>query len=356
MNARDRSHPAPPVRWLIFFMLWGLVQTASGLDAFEVRKERVDEAVDRGLRFLASHQAANGAFPGLYGRSTAVVSLGGMAFLAKGYMPGEAPYGDVINRCIDYVLGANHANGLLDRGDAAHGIMYCHNISTLFLSEVSGMVDPVRQEKIDLALPRALALILNAQRVPKAPQHAGGWRYQPTSRDSDMSCSGWALMALRSARLNGGNVPDDAIARAVHYILGRHNGHGGFGYQDTRTVRPTLSGCALLCLELTGHHGQDVTLKAGHYLVNSMTALRREPQVFYGMYYVSQGLFQLGGTHWQKFCGWMYDTWIPLQNDSGAWSAPKNGEGYATAMMVLAFTVPYRQLPIYQRDETVDEQ
>jgi len=25
-------------------------------------------------------------------------------------------------------------------------------------------------------------------------------------------------------------------------------------------------------------------------------------------------------------------------------------------MMTLAFTVPYRQLPIYQRDETVDEE
>jgi len=24
-------------------------------------------------------------------------------------------------------------------------------------------------------------------------------------------------------------------------------------------------------------------------------------------------------------------------------------------MMILSFTVPYRQLPIYQRDETVDE-
>ena len=28
----------------------------------------------------------------------------------------------------------------------------------------------------------------------------GGWRYQPDSGDSDMSCSGWALMALRSVR------------------------------------------------------------------------------------------------------------------------------------------------------------
>ena len=39
--------------------------------------------------------------------------------------------------------------------------------------------------------------------VEKKPQHQGGWRYQPHSRDSDLSLTGWAVMALRSARLNG---------------------------------------------------------------------------------------------------------------------------------------------------------
>jgi hypothetical protein len=28
---------------------------------------------------------------------------------------------------------------------------------------------------------------------------------------------------------------------------------------------------------------------------------------------------------------------------------------YATAMTILALTVPYRQLPIYQRDETLSK-
>ena len=40
----------------------------------------------------------------------------------------------------------------------------------------------------------------------------------------------------------------------------------------------------------------------------------------------------------------------------GSWESREAGRTYGTAMMVLAFTVPYRQLPIYQRDETVDEE
>ena len=34
---------------------------------------------------------------------------------------------------------------------------------------------------------------------------------------------------------------------------------------------------------------------------------------------------------------------------------PRAHPRFQTALVVLAFTVPYRQMPIYQRDETVDE-
>ena len=51
----------------------------------------------------------------------------------------------------------------------------------------------------------------------------------------------------------------------------------------------------------------------------------------------------------------MYSTWIPAQSSTGSWSAEEGSRPYATAMIVLAFTPPYRQLPIYQRDEQVDE-
>jgi hypothetical protein len=75
----------------------------------------------------------------------------------------------------------------------------------------------------------------------------------------------------------------------------------------------------------------------------------------YGLYYASQGLFQIGGTGWDDFQRWMYSTWIPAQRANGAWVAEEGSLPYATAMVILAFTPPYRQLPIYQRDEQVDE-
>jgi hypothetical protein len=96
-----------------------------------------------------------------------------------------------------------------------NGRMYSHNIATLMLSEVSGMVDPERQARIDVVLPRALRIILAAQDVPKGESHAGGWRYKPTSGDSDISLAGWALASLRSSRNNGAPVPKESIEKAV---------------------------------------------------------------------------------------------------------------------------------------------
>ncbi|MGB6044520.1 MAG: hypothetical protein WBF93_15280, partial [Pirellulales bacterium] len=173
-------------------------------DSLAKFREPISQSVDKGLAWLAAVQQEDGAFPGQHGTTTAVPALAGMAFLSAGYTPGLGPYGKHINRCVDYVLeyeqkdGAGKPNGYLVRTGADK--MYAHCIATLFLSEVSGMVDPQRQQKIDEALSRALLLILKAQQINKAPPHAGGWRYEPTSTDSDLSLTGWAIMALRSAR------------------------------------------------------------------------------------------------------------------------------------------------------------
>ena len=49
-------------------------------------------------------------------------------------------------------------------------------------------------------------------------------------------------------------------------------------------------------------------------------------------------------------------THVPAVKSDGSWDSRSAGPVYGTSMMVLAFTVPHRQLPIYQRDETVDEE
>lgn len=339
------------------FLVTGFARAQAPDPAFAAWRGKVDPAVENALQFLARIQREDGSFPESYGDSTGIPALVGMAFLSKGHLPTEGPFAQPLNRCIDFVLANQKSEGLFEKGNAGTGPMYAHNIATLFLSEVSGMVDPGRQEKIAAALPKALSLILRAQAVPKDERNRGGWRYHPNSSDSDTSCSGWALMALRSAKLNGAAVPDAAIRDAVDYLKRHQNPEtGNFGYSGRDDHQKSLTGMGLLCLELCGKHGSPETVKAADYVMRTFRELPGDQFEFYGNYYNSQGAFQIGGRYWEQYAPWMYETYLAKQEANGSWDSREAGRIYGTAMMVLAFTVPYRQLPIYQRDETVDEE
>lgn len=326
------------------------------ISAFDQYRPEIEAAVEKALRYLATTQSPDGTYSDTYGRSVGVVSLAGMSYLSAGHTPGYGEYAEQIDRCLNYVLDSQRSNGLLDKGDSGHGLMYAHNIATLFLSEVSGMVEPEMQERIDPVLGRATKLILEAQAVVKNENHEGGWRYKPDSRDSDLSCSGWALMALRSAKLNGAQVPDAAIEKAVAYVLRNHDREEGrYGYTDPWGHSETLTGCGLLCVTLCGLHGMESTTRSGDYILKVRQQIINNAHEYYANYYNAQGMFQLGGRHWAQYSQWMYEEYLPKQQSNGSWSNGRNGGTYGTTMMVLSFTVPYRQLPIYQRDETVDE-
>ncbi len=352
-----------PTRWLAAAAACALVvfaatparadQASSGLARHDAK---VDEAIDRALAYLAKHQVKDGSFPSGMPGNTAVASLSVMAFLAKGYTPGVGPYGEVIDRGIDYVISAQNGNGLLvgERGQS-HGPMYSHGVSTLMLSEVSGMVEPKRQERVDKALGKALKLILSAQRIKKDAKHSGGWRYQPHSRDSDISCTGWQLMALRSARNNGALVPKQAIDEALKYLLKvRNSATGAFVYQPGGPDGLARTGTGLLCVELCGLHGDKVTYQAGKWILAHLPRSISGQFFYYGLYYCSQGMFQVGSEYWEGWADNMYRLMLSSQSKDGSWPGvgqheSRAGTCYATAMTVLAMTVSYRQLPIYQR-------
>jgi hypothetical protein len=346
---------------LLAVMVVGLLPIAAepSLDpVFAEWRDRVDPAVGRALVYLQRSQNEDGSFAQNYGDTVGIPALVGMAILSKGYTPMEGPYAETINRSLDFILANQKPDGLLEKGKGGSGPMYAHNIATLFLSECSGMVDPERQARISVALPKALALILRAQAAPKQNElHHGGWRYHPTSNDSDTSCSGWALMALRSAKLNGAPIPDQAIEDAVAYLHRHQDDQGAFGYTSPGGNHAiTLTGMGLLCLELCGEHGSERTTNAAEWLSRNFRELPKAQHEIYGNYYNAQGMFQVGGRYWREYADWMYANYLEKQKSDGSWDSRSAGSIYGTSMMVLAFTVPYRQLPIYQRDETVDEE
>ena len=334
--------------------LLGQTAAEQGFDFLDYQPT-LEPIVERGLLFLARQQRANGTYAGKYGEETGMVGLSGMAFLAKGYLPDSGPYRFVLHRCIDYILGSAREDGILAYG--GRHMFYNHALSTLFLSEVSGMVDAPRQAKISRVLPHAIRALLDAQAAPKAIGHKGGWRYTPNSSVGDLSVTGWCLMALRSARQGGAPVPDESIANAVEFIRkSADSSTGGFSYLPTSTnSTPSMTAVGLLCLELTGSHGDELLQRSADHILLKI----REPRYAvdpYLNYYAAQGMFQLGGRYWKEYANFLYANYPRSQRPDGSWRFKDkltNDPIYSTSLVLLALTVPYRQLPIYQRDEQV---
>lgn len=322
----------------------------------EAVSPKARDSVDRALRWLKDHQSPDGTFPqGESAGSTAVPSLAVMAFLARGHVPGQGPYGQMLYKSIDYVLDSQQPDGLLSRSQGGNHVMYEHGIATVMLSEVYGMVDDARRVKIAHALSRSVKLILDAQKAPKsAPQYEGGWRYQVNSPDSDISVTGWQLMALRGAANCGAAVPKSALDAGREYIRRSAVPTGGFGYQPGGGPNQARSGTGILSLELLGEHDSKEALAAGDFL------LKNEPDnpgiefYYYAVYYCSQAVNQLGGNYWDTIYPRLCKALMAEQQPDGSFGGGNGqeqeaGPAYRSAMACLALCVPFRYLPLYQK-------
>ena len=340
---------------LVVFLLAGTVAPAAGPNG----RERMDQAIDNALQSLQRTQERDGAWTGGQ-RSPAVTGLCVMAFLSAGHVPGEGRYGDTVKKGIEYVLKQQKSNGLIAT-EGGHE-MYHHGICTLMLAEAAGMCEGELGKQVRRQLEKAVAVVLKAQRT-SAGDHHGGWRYRVDERldhrpPADISVTGWQLMALRAAKNLGCDVPAERIDLAVSYIKRCQDpGTGGFRYHPRGSVTPPCTGTAILGLEICGkqqHHSPE-TIRAGGYL------LKHAPRwgsahFFYGIYYCSQAAFQLGDNYWKDFRPKLHRVLLDNQSREGHWLAAdgasrNQGANYCTAMGVLALTVEYRFLPIYQRGE-----
>jgi hypothetical protein len=276
-----------------------------------------------------------------------------MAFLSAGNVPGEGPYGKTLEKAIRGVIKMQAANGLI-ASDAGHE-MYHHGICTLMLAETAGMTQGPLAADVKKALEKAVAIVLQAQRKGTSPAdpHKGGWRYRIAAYDSDISVTGWQIMALRAAKNVGCDVPPEAIDNAVAYVKRCQDPYSGaFRYTPGGGPTTPCTGTSILCLAVTGKGIKQLpeAIKGGNYLMR-VPPRWGEGHFFYSIYYCSQACFQLGGNYWEFFRPKLHQILLQHQAANGSWPGDSHGPNYSTSMGILALTVEYRFLPIYQRGE-----
>ena len=347
--------------------------------------EQVERSIERALAWLAKQQEADGSFDAPGTAQPAATSFAIMAYLSKGHLPGEGPYGKQIDKAIDYVLGMQQSNGLLASGSDGPTVSvetqfqggtipassktanYNHAIAGLMLTEVYGTTDRVRAAKLKPAIVKALNFSRRVQTQPKAsPLDKGGWRYLNSSSygDSDLSVTSWQLMFFRSARNAEFTVPKEFVDDAIGYVLRCwHDPQGIFYYKQTGSDQRWsrgMVGAGIVSLAMAGQHQTRISQRAGEWLMARPFQRFGETvgggdRFFYSAYYCSQAMAQLGGRYWKQFFPNLVNVLLQSQQSSGEWPAEPYGSDrsfgntYTTAMAVLSLTPPLQLLPVYQR-------
>ena len=327
--------------------------------------DSVDHAIDRGINALLLKQKDDGSIADR-GHATAMTSLSIMALASTGVIPDlKSVRGRALNRAIEFVLRSrNQSEGYFGQRDNSR--MYGHGITTLMLTEILGMGSSIEQNaRIHESLVAALKVILKAQNVKKPPKLQGGWRYKPSDRDSDLSVSVWQVMALRSAKNDGLDVPSEAIEKAIEYLKNSYasplddSGQprervSGFAYTPG-AHRPsfTMTAAGMLAMQTCGQYDSPLVAGAAEWLLEHPPR-SQDRYFFYGMYYYAQGMHQVGGEAAAAATRLTSEELLSLQTDAGLWVAHHGeerniGTVYCSTLAILSLSVRYHYLPIYQR-------
>lgn len=336
--------PQPLVCILIFLCLYAPVVSAA-------TAPQVDASVERGLDYLTKLQRPDGAITD-GPNPVAMTGLSLLAYLSAGHTPDVGKHGIVVRSAIEYLLKAVPEDGYVGNVDGSR--MYGQGIVALALAEAYGVDNDVpRRKKIRQTLARMIQVILKAQQTQKDQPFAGGWRYEPDSRDSDLSLSGWSALSLRAAQNVGLNVPKEPIDKAVGFVLKTfHEDQGGFAYQPGQAPTIAMTSVAVLNLYLLDDADQQQVRKAIEGLLKK--PIKTDERFFhYAIYYNTQASRQVGGVLAEQTWANNRKLLLDRQQPDGGFAPSPSGEEpgrcYATAMSVLTLTVPFELLPIYQK-------
>ncbi len=334
--------PSPPAD--------AIVTAQNNALADEITPE-LNDAIAKGLESLASEQNEDGSFGGgRYSKNVAVTALACLAFMADGNLPSRGKYKKHVGKGLEFVLASSAETGLL-AADTTNGPMYGHGFAALFLGEVYGMTagggETDLSKRTHETLVKAINLIIQTQ------NEEGGWRYNPVPYDADVSVTICQIMALRSARNAGIEVPKQTIDRAVDYVRKCQNNDGGFKYQlQTGMSMWPRSAAGVASLFYAGIYKDEAIDKGLKYIKdNAMpgTMPTGAAHYYYGHYYAVQSMYLAGGEYWAEWWPAIRKELISKQQTDGSWPDPSVGPSYGTAMALIILQMPKRFLPIFQK-------
>ena len=323
-----------------------------------------EAAVERGLAWLALHQANDGSWrfdldgcrcegacrdPGTLSSTTASTAIALLPFLGAGSTHLEGRYQETVSRGLYYLLSRMQSTPR--GGDLCEGTMYGHGIATLVLAEALGMTgdDLLRKPCRD-----AVRFIETSQDL-----HGGGWRYLP-GQAGDITVTTWQVAALRSAGLAGVETSSPTFEGARRFLDSVATQKGAaYGYR-TPAAAPCTSAIGLLCRMYTGWGVDEEPLQRG---ITTLARPGPKPHAIYQNFYLAQALVQSDHPVWPRWNSRNRDQIVALQSrvghETGSWffadreTAP-GGRLAHTALAVLTLEVYYRLLPIYRQEAVTD--
>jgi len=337
-------------------------------------------AVLDALVWLKRHQSAEGfwdsdAFNNLcdkgqcsgIGSAAHDVGLTGLALLAylgAGETHVEGSFKKTVKDGLQWLISVQDDEGCFGERIGQH-FMYNHACAALAMAEAYGMTQakPFREPA-----QKAVNFILKSQNPYAA------WRYaSPGDGDNDTSVTGWMVMVLKSAKLGGLTIDDEAINNALGWVDQMTNpATGRTGYTDMGGFSSRLStvmaqfppensesmtAVGVLTRIFGGRTGGDDPMidKGADLMAANLPRWSAETGHidFYYWYYGTLAMFQVGGPRWDRWNEAIKTAILDHQRKNkdecefGSWDpqdpwASAGGRIYSTAVNCLSMEVYYR--------------
>lgn len=316
-----------------------------------------EEAVERGLRWIAAHQSPDGGWTfdlkksycaglcanaGTEASTTGATAIALLPFLGAGYTHTQGEHRETVRKGLYYLLrrGRTTPEGL----DLREGTMYAQGLAAIALCEAYAMT---QDEALRDPAQSAIRYIQAAQ-----DRRGGGWRYAP-GEPGDTTVTGWQWMALKSGQLAGLPVSRSTLYAADRFLDSvQSDGGAQYGYLTPEPRRATTA-VGILCRMYGGWTRGHPALARG---VSLLSTWGPSPADIYYNYYATQVLRHWGGSDWKFWNRPMRDYLVSTQavkgHENGSWyfddeHSRVGGRLYTTAMAVMILEVYYRYLPLY---------